>query len=143
LPAIRFTPEGLAHSAQEHPEHAHRGERTDAAAEGGSTAGPSGGGRGAGGARAAGSADGTAAHGHGRGAPRARVWMLRDGKLVPVQVRTGLDDGTLIEVAGEDLKEGDVVVVNAVRPNEPKPEGGERLPGTNPNQRPGQGGFRP
>jgi HlyD family secretion protein len=143
LPAIRFTPEGLAHSAQEHPEHAHRGERTDAAAEGGSTAGPSGGGRGAGGAHAAGSADGTAAHGHGRGAPRARVWLLRDGKLVPVQVRTGLDDGTLIEVAGEDLKEGDVVVVNAVRPNEPKPEGGERLPGTNPNQRPGQGGFRP
>jgi HlyD family secretion protein len=143
LPAIRFTPEGLARSAQEHPEHAHRGETSDAAAEGGSTAGPSGGGRGAGGARAAGSADGTAAHGRGRGAPRARVWMLRDGKLVPVQVRTGLDDGTLIEVAGEDLKEGDVVVVNAVRPNEPKPEGGERLPGTNPNQRPGQGGFRP
>ena len=69
---------------------------------------------------------------------------MREGKLVPVQVRTGLDDGTLIEVSGEDLREGDLVVVNAVRPNQPKPEGGERPPGSNPNQRPGAGGgFRP
>ena len=72
------------------------------------------------------------------------MWVLRAAKLIPVQVRTGLDDGTLVEVAGEDLKEGDIVVVNAVRPNEPKPEGGERPPGANP-YRPGAGagGFRP
>jgi HlyD family secretion protein len=127
LPAIRFTPEGLAHEGGESgAEHAHRGSGEAPAA------GPGGPG---------------AQHGHGhagRGAPRARVWVLRAAKLIPVQVRTGLDDGTLVEVAGEDLKEGDIVVVNAVRPNEPKPEGGERPPGANP-YRPGAGagGFRP
>ena len=127
LPAIRFTPEGLAHEGGEPgAEHAHRGSGEAPAA------GPGGPG---------------AQHGHGhagRGAPRACVWVLRAGKLIPVQVRTGLDDGTLVEVAGEDLKEGDIVVVNAVRPNEPKPEGGERPPGANP-YRPGAGagGFRP
>lgn len=70
---------------------------------------------------------------------RAQIWLLRDGKLVSVRVRTGLDDGTLIEVTGEDLKVGDVVVVNAVRPNTPPPEvsGENRTPGTNV-----RGGFR-
>jgi HlyD family secretion protein len=127
LPAVRFTPEGLAHEGGvSGGEHAHRGSGEAPAA------GPGGPG---------------AQHGRGhagRGAPRARVWVLRGGKLIPVQVRTGLDDGTLVEVAGDDLKEGDVVVVNAVRPNEPKPEGGERPPGGNP-YRPGAGagGFRP
>jgi len=126
LPAIRFTPEGLAHEV--------------AAASAGS--------RGAGAPGAHGGPGGPGGqHGRahaGRGAPRARVWVLRDSRLIPVQVRTGLDDGTLVEVAADDLKEGDVVVVNAVRPNEPKPEGGERPPGTNP-YRPGAGagGFRP
>jgi HlyD family secretion protein len=56
----------------------------------------------------------------------ARVWVMRNGKLVPVIVRTGLDDGTLIEISSEDLKEGDEVIVNAVRPNAPKPVPGER-----------------
>jgi HlyD family secretion protein len=126
LPATRFTPEGLAAEGPEQGgEHAHHG--------------GSGGGSGGGGDSGA---AGQHTHGHGR-APHARVWVMRDGKLVAVQVRTGLDDGTLIEVSGDALKEGDVVVVNAVRPNEPKPEGGERPPGTNPNARPGTGGgFR-
>jgi hypothetical protein len=57
-------------------------------------------------------------------------------------VRTGLDDGTLIEVSSEELKEGDIVVVNAVRSGETRPEGGERPPGTNnPNPRQQGGGF--
>ena len=43
---------------------------------------------------------------------------MRDGRLVPLRVHTGLDDGTLIEVSGDDLKEDDVVVVNAVRPSD-------------------------
>ncbi|MGO9804685.1 MAG: efflux RND transporter periplasmic adaptor subunit [Steroidobacteraceae bacterium] len=167
LPAVRFNPEGFAH--EEGGEHAHRGGAaapgSGAAAVGqgavpgtaGGSSGPAGeGAPGAGGERprwAAGGGAGVSghggpggAHGHaraGRGAPRARIWLLRDGKLVPVEVHTGLDDGTLIEVIGDDIKEGDVVVVNAVRPGEPKPEGGERPPGSNPNQRPGGGGnFR-
>ena len=67
--------------------------------------------------------------------------MLRNGKLVAVRVRTGLDDGTLIEVSGEDLHEGDVVVVNAVRPNESR---AEERPGQNngPGGSGARGGFR-
>jgi HlyD family secretion protein len=144
LPAIRFTPEGLAGEAGEPGgERAHHGggrpEAGAAPAEAGGTSGerlgPSG----------KDTAAGQHPHGHaGRGAAHARVWVMRDGKLVPVQVRTGLDDGTLIEISAEELKEGDLVVVNAVRPNEPRPAGGERPPGSNPNQRPGAvGGFRP
>ena len=56
----------------------------------------------------------------------ARVWVLRNEVLTPVVVRTGLDDGTLVEIYSEDLKEGDEVVVNAVRPNAPRPTAGER-----------------
>jgi HlyD family secretion protein len=54
----------------------------------------------------------------------ARLWVLRSGVLTPIVVRTGLDDGTLVEISSEDLKEGDEVVVNAVRPNAPRPAGG-------------------
>ena len=73
-------------------------------------------------------------------AARAHIWVMRDGKLVSVRVRTGLDDGILIEVSGEDLHEGDVVVVNAVRPGEARQE--ER-PGNGPGGGSGfRGGFR-
>ena len=155
LPAIRFTPEGFAHESGEGGGAHRRG----GAAEGGGASVPgaatsSGDGErtpgaerphGAGGADSEHGHGGPGAHAHaraGRGAPPARLWLLHDGKLVAVQVRTGLDDGTLIEVAGEDLKEGDVVVVNAVRPGETRPEGGERPPGGNANTRPqGGGGF--
>jgi HlyD family secretion protein len=145
LPAVRFNPEGFAR--EKSPEGAERAHRSGEAGEEGTapakraTAGAgSGDGRGFSGR---GAADGGHGHVHtGRPAPRARLWLMRDGKLVPVEVRTGLDDGTLIEVSGEDLREGDVVVVNAVRPGEPKPEGGERPPGGNPNQRPAGGNFR-
>jgi hypothetical protein len=67
--------------------------------------------------------------------------LLRDGKLVSARVHIGLDDGTLIEVTGEDVKVGDIVVVNAVRPNAQltEPLGENRPPGTNANVR---GGLR-
>jgi hypothetical protein len=52
----------------------------------------------------------------GRGA-QARLWLLLNGSLQPVSARTGLDDGTLIEVSGPGLKAGDAVVVNAIRPD--------------------------
>ena len=78
----------------------------------------------------------------GAAAGRAQIWLLRDDKLVPVRVHTGLDDGTLIEVSGDDLKVGDVVVVNAVRPEAPSSASpaDNRPPGTNPNVR--GGGLR-
>ncbi len=121
LPAIRFNPEGLGRS----PRAAGQGHG------GGEERHP------------AGSAGGTHAGGARSGASggRAQIWLLRDGKLVSVRVRTGLDDGTLVEVAGEDLKVGDVVVINAVRPKAPLTEaaGESRPPGANANVR---GGFR-
>jgi HlyD family secretion protein len=112
LPAIRFNPEGLNRTRR-------------AGAQG----------------REGGAGLGAAGRPAGSGG-RAQIWLLRDGKLVSVRVHTGLDDGTLIEVAGEDLKVGDVVVVNAVRPNAPstEPQGENRPPGTNTNPR--GGGFR-
>jgi HlyD family secretion protein len=90
---------------------------------------------------AGGAAGGAGAARRARG-PRAmaRIWVLRNGQLTPVAVRTGLDDGTLIEVFSDDLKEGDEVVVNAVRPNAPRPAAGDRTPGQGqPNAAGGRG----
>jgi HlyD family secretion protein len=140
LPAIRFNPEGVSRTpragGQGREGGANRGtaenrgapENQGATGEERHTPGGTGGPR-AGGGRS------------GASNGRAQIWLLRDGKLVSVRVRTGLDDGTLIEVAGEELKVGDVVVVNAVRPNAPTAEvtGENRPPGTNTNVR---GGFR-
>jgi HlyD family secretion protein len=147
LPATRFNPEGLSHA----PRAGGHSREESQGREGGQ-------GREDGASRAAsenqgtpgeechrpGGASGTGAGNRRSGAPggRALIWLLRDDRLVPVRVHTGLDDGTLIEVSGEDLKAGDVVVVNAVRPNAPPAgsPGENRPPGTNPNVR--GGGFR-
>src|SRR3984957_3969969 len=115
LPAIRFNPKGSARTPRG------GGQGREAGAPGG----------------AAGTRPGSGRSGASNG--RAQIWLLRDGKLVSVRVHTGLDDGTLIEVTGEELKVGDVVVVNAVRPNTTPTEvsGENRPPGTNV-----RGGFR-
>jgi HlyD family secretion protein len=146
LPAIRFNPEGVARAprgggqGREGGAIRGAGEAQGAGENQGSAENQGGPGQER---RAQGSAAGTHAGGgrSGAGSGRAQIWLLRDGKLVSVRVRTGLDDGTLIEVAAEDLKVGDVVVVNAVRPNAAPAEvqGDNRPPGTNPNVR---GGFR-
>ena len=88
LPALRFVPEGLTHST-------HSGDNKTprngyAHEHGGKDA-------------------------HNRETPQARLWLLANGALKPVRIQTGLDDGTLIEVSGDELKEGDEVVINAVR----------------------------
>jgi HlyD family secretion protein len=134
LPAIRFNPEGVGRTprggGQGREGGANRGAAESQGESGAERHVPEGAaGRGAGSGRS------------GAAGGRAQIWLLRDGKLVSVRVHTGLDDGTLIEVAGEDLKVGDVVVVNAVRPNAQPTEvpGENRPPGTNPNVR---GGFR-
>jgi HlyD family secretion protein len=132
LPAIRFNPEGLTRTARA----GGQGREGRESREGSSSAG-SGEER-----RAPGAGTGARAGRSGAAGARAQLWLLRNGTLVPVRVRTGLDDGTLIEVSGEDLKVGDVVVVNAVRPNasQAEPQGDNRPPGTNANVR--GGGFR-
>jgi HlyD family secretion protein len=156
LPATRFNPEGISHTLRaggHGHEDAQGRENGQAREEGGGQP------REGGANRAAAEnqrAPGEERHGPGSGATgsgaggrragaatgRAQIWLLRDDKLVPVRVHTGLDDGTLIEVSGDDLKVGDVVVVNAVRPEAP-PTGSpadNRPPGTNPNAR--GGGLR-
>jgi HlyD family secretion protein len=150
LPAIRFNPEGVSRApragGQGREGGANRGagenrvagENQGAAENQGASGEQRHGPGGAAATHAGGGRSGGASSASGG---RAQIWLLRDGKLVSVRVHTGLDDGTLVEVAGEDLKVGDTVVVNAVRPNAPATEvsGDNRPPGTNANVR---GGFR-
>jgi len=49
---------------------------------------------------------------------RARVWILRDGTPHQVAITIGLDDGDVVEVLSGDLKPGDKVIVNEVKPVE-------------------------
>jgi HlyD family secretion protein len=41
-----------------------------------------------------------------------RVWVLRDGRATPVQVSTGLDDGTQVEIRDDSLALGEQVIVD-------------------------------
>ena len=45
-----------------------------------------------------------------------RVWVLRDGKLQLLRVRTGVTDGATTAILGGDLKEGDQVVTGMTEP---------------------------
>jgi len=45
----------------------------------------------------------------------ARVWVLRDGKPVAVQVTAGLDDDNFTEIVKGELKPGDRVIVSEQR----------------------------
>jgi len=40
-----------------------------------------------------------------------RVWVLRDGRPVPVKVGVGIDDGTRVEIVGDSPAIGDPVIV--------------------------------
>ncbi len=56
-----------------------------------------------------------------------RVYVLRDGKLVQLRVKTGITDRRFTELTGNDLKEGDQVVVEEVdAENAGKPAGQQR-----------------
>jgi HlyD family secretion protein len=118
LPAVRFTPEGVARGRGNRP---HKGAAREVVIEGEARSGR---------------------------AHRSRVWVLSDaGELRPVQVQTGIDDGSVIEVSGEGLSESDKVVINEA--------GGDARDRSRPQTGPGQGagllraqggggqGFRP
>jgi HlyD family secretion protein len=49
------------------------------------------------------------------GTGTARVWVLRDGKPVPVDVATGLDDDSFTEIVKGDLNAGDAVILSEDR----------------------------
>jgi HlyD family secretion protein len=61
-------------------------------------------------AQGGGTAGGRAAGGFGR------VWVIRDGKLQPLRVRTGVTDGAMTAIVDGDLKEGDQVVTGMSEP---------------------------
>jgi HlyD family secretion protein len=46
-----------------------------------------------------------------------RVWILKNGKTVPVSVTLGLSDGSFTEVVAGDLSPGDEVVLEKMRKN--------------------------
>jgi HlyD family secretion protein len=46
-----------------------------------------------------------------------RVWILKNGKTVPVAVTLGLSDGSFTEVVAGDLSPGDEVVLEKIRKN--------------------------
>jgi HlyD family secretion protein len=158
LPAVRFNPEGIgrlrgggSRRDEGRPEAPSESGTETRAGEGGragvgqrGSARPEEAGRF--GDRPAGSGSGrpggTGRWGEGRlagaSARRSRVWVLSgDGTLRPVPVTTGIDDGALIEVSGEDLKPGDRVVVNQANSSEQGRAGAS--PNPNPAFRQGQG----
>ena len=150
LPATRFSPGGLGHASRPTPGVGREQTRSEVTADtgaqapppegagegrrarGGDAAAPDEGrgpGRGQGfrrdgGERGSGDHPGGGGGGHRgqRGATHSgRVWALEaDGKLKSVPVTLGLDDGTLIEISGPGISEGDTVVVNQINENEEK-----------------------
>jgi HlyD family secretion protein len=83
------------------------------------------------GAHGAGATPG-AHHGHGSTADDAAeprtLYVLKNGEPVPVQIHTGLSDGTNTEVKDGDLAEGDQVVVDVSGGDAPAPVSTGRSP---------------
>jgi len=50
------------------------------------------------------------------GAKTARIWVLRNGKAEPINVKLGLTDGRHTEVTGEGLSEGLLIITRANTP---------------------------
>jgi HlyD family secretion protein len=46
------------------------------------------------------------------GSEKPHVWVLRDGKPVEIEVKTGLTDGTRTEVSGEGIDENTAVITH-------------------------------
>lgn len=44
---------------------------------------------------------------------KAQIWVLKDGKPEAVHVKTGLSDGRMTEISGEELSEGMAVITRA------------------------------
>jgi HlyD family secretion protein len=57
-------------------------------------------------------------HGGGRKRDMPTVWVEEDGFARPIQVQTGLTDGTQVEVVSGDLKEGTRVIIGEQRHDE-------------------------
>lgn len=58
---------------------------------------------------------GAAGSGSARPASSGRLWVLEDGKLSTVRVRTGITDGQKTEVSGEGLADGTQVIIGTAQ----------------------------
>jgi len=76
----------------------------------------------------------------GRG--RKRVYVLRNGEPVAIDVRAGLTDGTSTEILAGDLKEDDLVIVDAVTKGQKPSTPMGAAPGMSPGGMGGGGGGR-
>lgn len=62
------------------------------------------------------------------GGLQGRVWVMgADGKPQPISIQLGITDGTLTEVRGGELREGQDVIVGLAASERPRPAGGPRL----------------
>jgi HlyD family secretion protein len=68
-------------------------------------------------------AGGHAGKGGGKTAPSQKVYLLTQGKPVPVAVATGVSDGSFVELVGGKLKENDEVIVEQVSEEKNKRSG--------------------
>ncbi len=59
-------------------------------------------------------------HERAAGKRRAHVWVLRDGVPAAVDVTTGVNDSSWVEITGGDLEVDDPVIVNEIRAGESK-----------------------
>lgn len=67
--------------------------------------------RGSGGGQRPGQAD--APEKQSKGGGHSKIYILRDGNPIPIEVKVGLNDGRQVEVLGEGLEEGLPVIVRA------------------------------
>jgi len=86
-----------------------------------------------------GEADAGRARGRREPSDRRTVWVLRGARPEPVQIQTGVTDGTLTEVIGEGLREDDPVITDTTGSTQkttvtvplgappPPPGGGRRM----------------
>jgi HlyD family secretion protein len=69
--------------------------------------------------------------GAGAGAPKEKkgpsVWVLEGGKPKRVPVRTGLSDGINTEIVSDELKEGQLLIVEMIRKNKAAAPSGPRM----------------
>ena len=120
LPAIRFVPAEFAKRRAEMREKREAGEK-----------------------RETGRPEGAPEDRPRRGPPGARVWVMKDGKVTPVPVKVGMDDGTLVEVSGEGLQPGDKVVVSEQHETETASPATRRAGQTQQRRQQGPGGGPP
>ena len=67
--------------------------------------------------------------GRGNGRSGSTVFVLENGKPMPVRVKLGISDGRYTEILGGDLKEGDLLITEEVATDKKNSAASVRVPG--------------